>query len=340
MANFQNNSITEYGRLLLAEVQAGAVFIPTRIVLGSGNLPAGKEPTTMTDVVSPVKDLNINKKEKTPDGKVVFGGAYDNQGVTKPFYLRELALYARAEYRNEDGSVKKAVDEVLYSYGNAGATADYMPAYSTETVVEKQLDIVVYIGNSAKVELSIESGVYMTVGMAREMAAGLGGVRKADISIPTNDWNGCEGEYPYTVSVEREEIKATHIPIVSLHRDSLAVAEAAGMCSSAETVDGAVRFWARNIPTADLEATLALLTPGTGELGAAGGGSAYVLPVATTETAGVVRIGEGLSVTADGTISVSGGGIGEDDVATPEEMESMLDRVFPDPDAEGGISDG
>ena len=135
MANFQNNSITEYGRILLAEVQAGAVFIPTRIVLGSGNLPAGKEPTTMTDVVSPVKDLNINKKEKTPDGKVVFGGAYDNQGVTKPFYLRELALYARAEYRNEDGSVKKAVDEVLYSYGNAGATADY---------------IVVYVGNSAR----------------------------------------------------------------------------------------------------------------------------------------------------------------------------------------------
>ena len=173
MANFQNNSITEYGRLLLAEVQAGAVFIPTRIVLGSGNLPAGKEPTTMTDVVSPVKDLNINKKEKTPDGKVVFGGAYDNQGVTKPFYLRELALYARAEYRNEDGSVKKAVDEVLYSYGNAGATADYMPAYSTETVVEKQLDIVVYVGNSAKVELTIASGTAMTVEMGEQMVDGL-----------------------------------------------------------------------------------------------------------------------------------------------------------------------
>ena len=139
------------------------------------------------------------------------------------------------------------------------------------------------------------------------------------------------------VSVEREEIKATHIPIVSLHRDSLAVAEAAGMCSSAETVDGAVRFWARKVPTADLEATLALLTPGTGELGAAGGGSAYVLPVATTETAGVVKIGEGLSVTADGTISVSGGGIDEDDVATAEEMETMLDRVFPE---EGGGGDG
>ena len=95
----------------------------------------------------------------------------------------------------------------------------------------------------------------------------------------------------YTAEVPQKDAKATHIPIVSLHRDSLAVAEAAGMCSSAETVDGAVRFWARKVPAENLEATLALLTPGTGELGVAGGGSAYVLPVATTETpAGVIRV--------------------------------------------------
>ena len=96
------------------------------------------------------------------------------------------------------------------------------------------------------------------------------------------------------------------------------------MCSSAETVDGAVRFWARKIPTADLSATLALLTPGTGELGAAGGGSAYVLPVASADTLGGVKIGKGISITEDGTISVSGGGIGEDDVATAEEMAEIF----------------
>ena len=176
---------------------------------------------------------------------------------------------------------------------------------------------------------------------AGKLASGLGVVKTAPLVIPADGWTETgEQDLKYTAEVPQKDAKATHIPIVSLHRDSLAVAEAAGMCSSAETVDGAVRFWARKVPAENLEATLALLTPGTGELGAAGGGSAYVLPVATTETAGVVRIGEGLSVTADGTISVSGGGIGEDDVATPEEMESMLDRVFPDPDAEGGISDG
>ena len=303
MANFQNNAITESGRLLLAEVQAGAVLIPTKIVIGSGGLPKGKEPVTMTQVAAPVKELPINKKEKSTDGKVVFGGAYDNRDVTRPFYFRELGLYARAEYRNEDGTVKRAVDEVLYSYGNAGATADYMPAYSTSTLVEKQVDIVVYIGSAAQVELSIESGICMTVGMARRMAAGLGGVRRVDITIPANGWNGYEGEYPYTVSVEREEIRATHTPVVCLHRDSLAAAETAELCSGAETVDGAVRFWARHIPERDLSAALALLLPGSGELGAAGGGSTYMLPVASAETAGGVKISKGISITEDGGIS-------------------------------------
>lgn len=267
MANFQNNAITESGRLLLAEVQAGAVMIPTRIVLGSGSIPAGKEPATMTAVVAPVKDLEINKKEKTPDGKIVFGGVYDNRDVTQPFYFRELALYARAEYRNEDGSVKKAVDEVLYSYGNAGDTADYMPAYSTETVVEKQLDIVVYIGNSAKVDLSIESGVYMTVGMAREMAAGMGWSQSVPLTIPATGWTETgETPYSYTLDIALDAAKEDHIPTVDVHKASMAIAEAAGIGSFSQTMDGVVRLWSRKIPAADMTATLTLTLPGTGDL--------------------------------------------------------------------------
>ena len=125
---------------------------------------------------------------------------------------------------------------------------------------------------------------------AGKLASGLGVVKTAPLVIPADGWTETgEQDLKYTAEVPQKDAKATHIPIVSLHRDSLA--EAAGMCSSAETVDGAVRFWARKVPAENLEATLALLTPGTGELGAAGGGNAYVLPVATTETpAGVIRV--------------------------------------------------
>lgn len=161
MASF-NNAITENGRLMLAHAQAGAVLIPTRIVLGSGNIPSGQTVATMTAVVTPVKELTINKKEAAPDGKYIIGGVYNNADISSAFYFRELAVFMRAEYRAADGTVTQHVPEVLYSYGNSGTTADYMPAYSTSTVVEKQIDLVVWVGNTATVDLTIASGVYLT----------------------------------------------------------------------------------------------------------------------------------------------------------------------------------
>ena len=161
MARF-NNAITENGRLLLAHAQAGAVLIPTKVVIGSGNIPSGQTLITMTSVVSPVKELAINKKETAPDGKYIVGCMYNNADISTAFYFRELAVFMRAEYRNADGSVMQEVPEVLYSYGNSGTTADYMPAYSTSTVVEKQIDLVVWVGNTATVDLTIPSGLYLT----------------------------------------------------------------------------------------------------------------------------------------------------------------------------------
>ena len=157
-----NSAITEDGRLMLAHAQAGAVLIPTRIVIGSGNIPSGQTPASMTAVVSPVKELTINKKEAAPDGKYIIGGVYSNADISTAFYFRELAVFMRAEYRNANGAVTQSVPEVLYSYGNSGTTADYMPAYSTSTVVEKQIDLLVWVGNTATVDLTIASGVYLT----------------------------------------------------------------------------------------------------------------------------------------------------------------------------------
>jgi hypothetical protein len=176
MGAFTNSAITDAGRALLAEAQAGAVFTPTRLVIGSGSIPTGKTAQTMTDVVAVVKSLAINKKQRTPDGKAIFGAVYSNEDITEAFYFRELALYAKPVHLNEDGSVASEGAEVLYTYGNAGDNADYMPAYSTSTVVEKQIDIVTYVGNNTQVNLTIESGTYI---QRREMGAA-GGVASLD----------------------------------------------------------------------------------------------------------------------------------------------------------------
>ena len=64
MANFQNNVITDVGRGMFGDVQMGKTLIPTKIVIGSGRIPAGKTARTMTEVVSPGTELTISKKQK------------------------------------------------------------------------------------------------------------------------------------------------------------------------------------------------------------------------------------------------------------------------------------
>ena len=78
---------------------------------------------------------------------------------------------------------------------------------------------------------------------------------------------------------------------------------------------------------ADMDATLALLSSsGNGQTG---GGGTYVLPVATETTLGGVKIGEGLTVTPDGTASVEGVPIAEGEKATVEATNAVLSAVLP-----------
>lgn len=156
MSAFYDNDLTDAGRSLLLEMQMGAKFQPTKIVMGSGYMPAGKTTRTMTAVASPVIELSLNKYAKMSNTTSVFGAAFSNEEVTEPFFYRELGLYARAVYA--DGT---ETEEVLYSYGNAGDTAEEIPAYGTNTVVSRQLDLLVYIGNDTEVVVEFAGSVYV-----------------------------------------------------------------------------------------------------------------------------------------------------------------------------------
>ena len=168
MSVFFDNNITDVGRQLWAEMQAGGSFMPTRIVIGSGYMPAGKTSRTMTAVAEPVQDIELNKAQAQPDGDYIFGGVFTNRDVAQAFYYRELALYAKVKRSNGTETA-----EILYSYGNAGDNAELIPAYSTGTVIEKQLDLLVYIGNDANVTIEITTGVYVDRTEFNEAIAGI-----------------------------------------------------------------------------------------------------------------------------------------------------------------------
>lgn len=160
MANLINKDITDAGRILIADVHAGAVLVPTRIVMGSGMMPEGKTVQSMTAVVTPVLELEVTKRVRRNDGGAIFGGTYQSDDITTAFFFREIALFCKAEYRDASGNVTKTVPECLYLYGNFGEYPDLLPAYGGETVIERHVDLVAWVGGAgAKVELHVESSL-------------------------------------------------------------------------------------------------------------------------------------------------------------------------------------
>lgn len=168
-----------------------------------------------------------------------------------------------------------------------------------------------------------------------DLAAEVAGMRSAmpgvlieDIEIPAAGWeeDPTLAAYPYAAVVNMEKATAQMSPVVALKLGSLETARAACLCPSVEAQDGAIKLWAKKTPTADMIATVTLLSEGAvqGSGGESPGGGDYVLPVATRTRLGGVKIGSDVDVAADGTISVNTDEI----TATDAEVQEMLENTL------------
>lgn len=170
LGTFADNAITALGEDLISKALVGQQIKFTRIVLGDGYMPAAQSPQTMTDVVSPRVDVPITKCELNTSGDAVVGGRWDNSQQDEGFYWRELALYAEDPDKGE----------ILYSYGNSGGTAEYIPA-ATATLVEKLIDVITFVGYATDVTAVFDPNFnisldYITIPEIDDMWGTTGGI--------------------------------------------------------------------------------------------------------------------------------------------------------------------
>ncbi len=174
MAGLYDMVYTDEGAKLVAGILAEEAKLDmTKIVVGKGYMPDGKGLGQMEAMVQPVADLPIKKKERMGDeSEIVIGTMFDNTEMAESFFYRELGVFAKAVH--PDGSESK---EVLYMYGNAGDSAEYIPAHSGNTVVEKKIDIVVYVGRKTNVVLEVAEAFFVT---KEEVAAAFDSILDAE----------------------------------------------------------------------------------------------------------------------------------------------------------------
>lgn len=330
--SYYGGTVTVSGRKLITSLIAGETIEFTRVMVGSGSMPEGVEPIDMVDLVTPVAEgvSSVPTVENNVLGMVVEYRNDLNGGLQEGFWLREFGVFAKT----------KGTEEVLLYYATLGDSPQPVNAFKDNRVDIRRYPISIALELDVNAQIAYNPGAFITSGEANDIIQKLvhEAVERIDtavikeITIPHEGWTLSEksdDEYVYYIDVPIEEATETHVPSVSLHKNALGTADFAGICPTASSQSGTVRFWSERIPREDMEATVTLISPGSGTgAGGGGGGSTYVLPVATATRLGGVKIGKGISVEGDGTITASSSGVAPDDMASAEDTESMLNDVF------------
>ena len=337
--SYYGGTVTVAGRNLITSLMAGKTIEFTRIMVGSGSMPDGFEPIDMTNLVSPIAE-GVSSVPSVENGVLSMLVEYRNDlngGLKEGFWLREFGVYAKTE----------DTEEILLYYATLGDSPQPVNAYKDNRIDIRRYPITIALELDANIQVTYNPGAFITSAEAEEMVrnmvmdavSGVGSAIIKEITIPAEGWVWDEQQdadgayyndrYYFKNDVPVDEAKENQFPNVALSKAALEIADEAGLCPTVQTLPGMLRFWSRERPREDMTATIALMLPGNSGSGeGTGGGTTYVLPVATATRLGGVKIGKGISVADDGTINVVGGGSAAENMATSEDTEKMLDEVF------------
>ena len=156
---------------LLLKAQLGEELSFTRIVLGDGYLPEGQNLEEIEKVVSEVVSIT-SLSMKVENGAAIISGPLTPDMVPYEFYYRELGLYVLDPETGE---------EILYSYGNSGDTAEVIRPDGQSDIVERTIDIVVTVGNAENITIVLDNQTTATLKHLEELKAALEEKHDSDI---------------------------------------------------------------------------------------------------------------------------------------------------------------
>lgn len=351
--------LTDAGlRLRQQTIATGAELVFCYAKIGQGvpinpaNIPL------MTDIVSAAKEVPVVRSEA--EGVTHYVGVrVDNKDFEQPVLMTEIGLFAKI---GEDEPVLYGYTYATQGYDSipAGKVSHYIWTIGIDTVIsraqsisftydgskvyatEEEIDFLIQAFDEFK--QSVEGGLMPSdmpeqVNTAVEKAEAAektalevkeqlenyaaSSVTEQDIIIPTTGWAAAEaGEYDgIYVDVPIEGAAPSMIPLVSIMPSAEKIAQACSFGGSPMTMEGKIRIYAQAAPTQPISASVALLSTSATTAGGA-------LVPATASRLGGVKVGDGLNVTVDGTLSVNHSDVAEDIAASDADGEEIINKYF------------
>lgn len=323
--------VTASGRELLAALlETGQGLEITRVCVGSGQIEEGVDLSEMTELIHYEAEGAI--AERSHEGNRFYLTVQYASSMTRgkeAFYLDEFLVTAKHPVTGED---------VALLYGSLGDLRQPVMAWSDVLPPSVyNYPLIIVVADEIEVKVSATAGLvtYEELDQAVQQVAKekleplVSNInKKADITIPAELWALSEGgEYPCAARVPCTLARAEDMPFVVLDRESLAVAGKCGVGSVADAVEGAILMYARKLPQGEMRATVWLMTQGSG----GGGGEGMIQPLqpATANQLGGVKVGTGLSVEADGTLSLDRKIVmTADDLADEEKVKEAVAAIL------------
>lgn len=154
MAKFDIKSVTNAGRnLVVASLLEKRAIVFTHFEVGDGTLEG--DPAELDQLVHKLFEVKISRAIKDPKipGAVSVRASFVANEEMGNFYHRETGLYARLDGDDES---------VLFAYTNAGSTADYYSALTTDTWMQIDIVMPVVVGD-AEVHYINDLGAMITL---------------------------------------------------------------------------------------------------------------------------------------------------------------------------------
>ena len=353
--SWENVTITKSGEQLLSKMMNGSKLIFTRVAVGDKTVNS-EMLSAQTSVFSPISApaLIAGRSETPQENGTQIKIQIRNDGVDVTTRMLQIGLYAKSEHD----------DEVLFGILQDDI-GEEIPAYNDFPQFLIELYATIAISRTNNIQVIVNPSVYITfadlqefkdeidpslmpkdipekVSDATEKAElaletanevkqqlenlNISCIIKRDIDIPMTVWVQRDPEEYEGLSADIpvEGVTGDMIPIVIVPPKQIKLIGERKFSPCVKSDDGYIRLYAKASPPKPIGATLVLLCTSGGIIG----GGNYQLPTASADKLGGVKIGENISITDDGTISVNSEELASDIVASNEDAEKIITRYF------------
>ena len=248
---------TTKGREILAACMAlSAPLELTRVLVGSGKVSEDTNLADVHELLQYVTTGYIGDRRHEND-RLYLDIQYQNDkdhADVPAFMLGEFIVYAitPATGREED---------LLYA-----TMGDYLQSIPPYTIGFPtgiwQFPIVLIVSDEINVTITAPAGLVTYSDLIKLFNSRAAGAAKMDITIPASGWakdQDTGGAYALHMDIASTDITEAMIPMLTVLPSSLATAKNCDLCPVSRTMPGALRLYAKSVPTDTISASLTLL---------------------------------------------------------------------------------